>query len=298
MRGISTSGVLALLFLFYLGSIYSQTETFYVELLKSTIGYKEISNDCTEIGSQFIETGTYIPSDYKECNFIGIKTSYYQIGYKGNLFYINANYIKISERIKTLIQLSGDNDEYKTIAINHSKNTIDTKISNSTEAKVVLLEDVKKSLDSSLDSWAKEISKDFVKKCKPYGISIISALVKSEYFNGKGMNILIQNPTTKTIKYVYITLVGYNPVNDAEDVSPGKKSITLTLVGPLAPNEFGNYIFNYVWKTNLVKYAKIINVKVKYMDNSIKVVPNPNLVYNEKISDLLQSIDDIKETLK
>lgn len=297
MKGRSATGVLALLFLVNSGKIISQTESFNVELVKSTMGYKEITNNCTEIGSQYIESGTYIPSDYKVCDFIGIKTSYYQIGYKGKLFYINASNIKISERVKNLLQISGNKDEYKENAINHSYESFNNKSSENTDTNDDPVKDVKNGLDTSLVSWAKEISKDFLKKCKPHGISIIFANVKSEYFTGKGMNIIIQNPTTKTIKYAYITLVGYNPVNDPEDVSPGKKSITLTLVGPLEPNDIGSYHFNYVWKTNLVEYAKIINVKVKYMDNSIKVVPNPNLVYDKKISDLLLSIENFRNTL-
>lgn len=99
------------------------------------------------------------------------------------------------------------------------------------------------------------------------------------YTDGKDISIDFYNPTKKTIKYVWVTFKGFNPVDDVV-VDPVRKtsSITVKAVGPIDPYKSGEYKFDFVWFTDLVTKAKIVSLKIQYMDGTTKTINVPHEV--------------------
>ena len=122
---------------------------------------------------------------------------------------------------------------------------------------------------------------DFVKKCSPKGICILDYSIydESENTDGTSFRVQVLNPTKKTIKYIWFSIIGYNPVGDKVfERSKQSSSITLKAVGPIEPDKNGTYNFEYAWFTDLVETVKIAQVKVQYMDGSIKIISETNTV--------------------
>lgn len=95
---------------------------------------------------------------------------------------------------------------------------------------------------------------------------------ESEYLKYPGFNISIYNSQQKkTIKYTWFTVNAYNPVNDLV----GTK--TVQAIGPVAPLEFGDYKFEFVFKSNIVETCKIIKIKIQYMDGSVIYIDRPEI---------------------
>lgn len=133
----------------------------------------------------------------------------------------------------------------------------------------------------------------FLESCKPKGLSVVkwSFHDESEYTSGKGVEVSVYNPTGKTIKYLWFTLVGYNPVGD-KVVDPKRKTSNVTLkgVGPIAPDETSSYTFSYAWFTDLVSTAKMLSIKVQYMDGTFKTISAPGSITLSE--DLYRIIED------
>ena len=122
---------------------------------------------------------------------------------------------------------------------------------------------------------------NFIKGCASKGLTIMdwSFYDSSEYTEGTGVKFTVYNPTKKNIKYLWFTVVGYNAVNDViYDRVQKKKSITFKGVGPIKPEETGTYDFEYAWFTDLVEDVKITQIKVQFMDGSIKTILNPKQI--------------------
>ena len=114
---------------------------------------------------------------------------------------------------------------------------------------------------------------------------------ESEYTQGTSIRIEVLNPTKKIIKYICFTFIGYNAVDDIIIDSKSKsKSITRQGVGPIEPDASASYRFEYVWFTDLVQTAIISQIKVQYMDGTIKIITNPkSIMMNEEFRNLLNS---------
>lgn len=122
---------------------------------------------------------------------------------------------------------------------------------------------------------------NFINKCNSKGLCIINWNLndESEYTEGTGINVKVLNPTKKTIKYIWFTYVGYNPVNDkVVDRLKGTSAIQVKAVGPIKPEESGTYNFEYVWHTDLVETAKLIQVKIQYLDGTFKLISDSNSI--------------------
>lgn len=119
----------------------------------------------------------------------------------------------------------------------------------------------------------------FLDKAALKGVSVFVNIPYdvSEYTEGTGMTFSFFNPTKKEIKYIYATVIGYNPVNDPI-IENGKTSHTLKCVGPIAANDYGTYEFEYIWFTDMVETTKLTNLKVQYMDGTEKIIAKPSEV--------------------
>lgn len=128
------------------------------------------------------------------------------------------------------------------------------------------------------------------------GVSIPSWSVYdvSEYTDGTGVRFSFHNPTAKTIKYVNVSFVGYNAVDDRVGRVISKKCI-----GPIGPEETASYDFEYAWFTDIVEYAKITSLSVQYMDGTTKVVAKPSsVVWTDEVHEgLSRRLDKLKSEL-
>jgi hypothetical protein len=90
---------------------------------------------------------------------------------------------------------------------------------------------------------------------------------ESEYTEGTSLNISVYNPTKKTIKYIWLTIAGFNPVGDKY-----RNNIIKTCVGPIEPKGSASYTFTYAWFTDLVVKCSLLSIKVQYMDGTFKTI--------------------------
>ena len=115
---------------------------------------------------------------------------------------------------------------------------------------------------------------------------------ESEYTDGTSAKIEVYNPTSKTIKYIWFSFVGYNPVGD-KVLHKGSSIRTVKAVGPIAPKDIASYNYEYVWFTDLVETAKIQSIKVQYMDGTFKTILNPkSITISGTVYQLLFSSDE------
>jgi hypothetical protein len=114
---------------------------------------------------------------------------------------------------------------------------------------------------------------------KNRGIAVLfSSVIDREYSSYQGMKFEFFNPTQKTIKYVWVTIAGYNRVDD----KVGNGTVTVKGLGPIDPQSFGTLAWETVWYNALVDYCVVKSVKIQYMDGTIKTAINPpELRYEE-----------------
>lgn len=137
--------------------------------------------------------------------------------------------------------------------------------------------------------YMKELSHmlSFIKACKSKGLFICDYSISD---NGYATNIDIKvgNPTTKTIKYIWFSFAGYNAVNDPVKGPRGKNLIVKEGIGPIEPDGMASYHFDNAWFNTLVETIEVKQVKVQYMDNSVKMISKPGkIVMCDKDSQLL-----------
>lgn len=112
---------------------------------------------------------------------------------------------------------------------------------------------------------------------KKYGIGLISYHATDDDY-ATGANFSIFNPTSKTIKYIWFTVAGVNPVGDLVKTGNGYYK-TLKAIGPIEPDNVGEWSFNYVWLTDIVEHLKISTIKIQYMDGSLKTIKYNDNMY-------------------
>ena len=130
----------------------------------------------------------------------------------------------------------------------------------------------------------------FLEGCKVRGLMLLdwSVYDESEYTQGTSIKIRVHNPTLKTIKYLWFTFLGLNPVGDKVTDKKRGTNITMQGVGPIKPSEEGTYEFSYVWFTDMVDDARIVSIKVQYMDGSVKVISKPSdIILSNDYHDIL-----------
>jgi len=127
-----------------------------------------------------------------------------------------------------------------------------------------------------------EIKRELKEAVKPfdevgkYGLGFIRYYPTGEY-SSTGATFKIFNPSSKTIKYIWFTVAGENPVGDL--VMNGKGYYkTLKAIGPVNPDGIGEWSFDYVWLTDIVESLRISTIKIQYMDLSFKTIK-----YNENM---------------
>lgn len=110
---------------------------------------------------------------------------------------------------------------------------------------------------------------------------------QSEYTEGTGFKISIENLSKKNIKYIWITISGINPVNDVVS----KK--TVQCVGPINSKNIAEYSFDYVWFTDIITSYKLPIIKIQYMDGTIKSIQNADkLIIPEECKSIFNTMNE------
>lgn len=205
-------------------------------------------------GSVMLEEGTTLfVSGASE----GMYWNYYDVIYRGKVYYIEKTELSFPDNkdyCSTLLHLDSDSKEKL----------------------------LKNALQAGQEQYAEMLKRaeTFYKECSKLGLVLLDycSFDASEYTEGTNAQVRLMNPTSKTIKYIWLAFVGYNAVNDPVRAKNGSTRITLKCIGPLAKGECAIYTFEYVWLNDIVKNAKIVNVKVQYMDGTVRDIPNPSKI--------------------
>ena len=118
---------------------------------------------------------------------------------------------------------------------------------------------------------------------------------ESAYTDGTSVSFRFYNPTKKVIKYITINYVGYNSVDDPV-TSRGRTVMTSKCIGPIAPDEFATYVFEYVWFTDVVDYAKIRSIVVQYKDGTSKTITNAGkITFSDNLNAWLSDSNEVED---
>lgn len=133
-----------------------------------------------------------------------------------------------------------------------------------------------------------------IARTKAHGLAVLSrrAYEESEYTNGTGFRVKVLNTSSKTIKYVAFSIVGYNAVRDpVRDNLKRSTSQNLRGIGPIKPNESASYSFDYIWHTDAVEYVRLTKIKVDYMDGTSSVISSPEktVVLDDSVEGILDA---------
>lgn len=108
-----------------------------------------------------------------------------------------------------------------------------------------------------------------------YGIEVghkdgYSWISKPNSAGGVSLKCTIKNTLDKPIKYVMMSFIPYNAVDDAVSCTITRKSkVSVKVTGPIAPNEEKRVLFEDLWYNNTItKASLLVDVQVIYMDNT------------------------------
>lgn len=237
--------------------IFSDT-TYYVGVVKTNTLYgSSTTNLCYLNNTQYIETGTILfLSGSVNC----IENNYYSNSYfefiqNGEPFLIKKDDVETKEAYFENFLLLSDSLKQKL------------------KASAIQKEKLYKIGLAQIEIKERQEVIDFLKNTKKSGICTIdkTAIDMSEYTDGTGARFTFYNPNSKDIKYLWITFTGYNRVDD-KVLEFGKSAQTVQCIGPIKPESYSTFEFEYVWMTDIVEYLKINQIKIQFMDNTTKTV--------------------------
>lgn len=193
-----------------------------------------------------------------KCNskYTDTETNFYEVMIAGKPFYINQAYVFLKETDK------------KRLDSMPAESFSQFQASAKSASEYIR----KKELERALGA---------IEATRKYGLTILESSIydTSEYTEGTGFKIAVYNPSTKMIKYVSFTVVGYNAVNDpVRGRAKGPTSITVKGVGPIKQNESATYDWAYMWFTDLVQRFKIKEIKLQYMDGTKRTIKNTDVI--------------------
>lgn len=131
------------------------------------------------------------------------------------------------------------------------------------------------------------IKRKLEERLKPYKVALGQPSV-FDYSTATGFQFDILNLSKKTIKYVYLTVVGINAVGDVVTDRLQGRVISFRGIGPIESNERASYSKDIMWFTNVVHRARIDSLRVIYMDGASVSVRSPmKIVFSEAELDIL-----------
>jgi hypothetical protein len=127
------------------------------------------------------------------------------------------------------------------------------------------------------DSIASKIDVINFNAIKKNELSILYYKVTGEEYS-IGFNLSFYNKSKKTIKYIYITVTAFNPVDDII----GTK--TVKAIGPITESDVGSYDFKDTFYSESASKLAMIKMKIQYMDGTIREL-NKTAIRNIRIMD-------------
>jgi hypothetical protein len=103
------------------------------------------------------------------------------------------------------------------------------------------------------------------------GFGILTYDFEETVYGFVDFSIGVGNYNAKTIKYIWITITAYNPVDDPIQTK------TVQAVGPIYFKDTGSYIFDNVFYTKVFKYGVIKKVRILYTDGSNREISGQTL---------------------
>lgn len=255
---------------------------------------KKVNADCT-LGDtkSYRSTHSEAPkltqvTDYILCNN-GTPNMFFEI-YDGNDFlYVkdnNVNFSKDTDVDSIKVTLSRRTPEEKSFVRGNVRGLVNYAAKFFIEKK-----------EEDLSAEKREALKAFFDTEK-YGLGFVKYNATSGY-SSTGASFKIFNPSKKTIKYIWFTVAGENAVEDLVKLSSGSYYTTLKGIGPIESNGFGSWEFEHVWFTDIIEYLRISNIKIQYMDESVRTVKyNENMYIGEKALERVNEISDREEKLE
>lgn len=231
-----------------------------------TVGTK-INSDCNLVDKHYYVSPhsqapnmTYV-TDYVLCNN-GKPEMFFEV-YNGQQFvYVKDAHVTFNEDV--------DRDNIKVIL---SRRTADE--------KAFLHANIQQIVDFGTRYFVKEKEKEMSAErreamqpffaVEKYGIGFIKYNA-TEGYSSTGAHFEIFNPSKKTIKYIWFTFAGENAVEDLVKLQNGTYYTTVKGIGPIESYGIGSWSFDYVWFTDIIQYLRLSNIKIQYMDGSLKTV--------------------------
>ena len=220
--------------------------------LSDTANIGVVSSGCYITPSKTLSAGALlVVAGRHECTSrYSSPKQFYRVMYAGDSHYVSADSLKVAE--KDLARLDQVPEGHKPALQEHARLLSLVQRKND-------LEDLVKAFESH----------------KRHGLTIIKASIAdvSEHTEGTSFKVRVSNPTEKTIKYITFSVVGLNAVGDpVRDRIKGGPTMVVRAIGPIEKDEGGTYNWEYMWHTDIVEKFRITEVKVQYMDNSIRVI--------------------------
>lgn len=227
------------------------------------------TNASTKIGTLGFKSGEEIdiPSKSgvliigaKRCDVGGKNFDYYEVIYKGNVYFLNREDILVTK-------------------ISNSSELIFDDFLKLTSDQLSKFRSYSIKIAAAAESERKNKALKFFESCKKIGLILLKNSIydESEYTSGTSFKYEIQNLSNKTIKYITFNLIGYNSVDD-KITERGVSIKSVKGIGPIKPNNTASFEFKYVWFTDLVETFKITKIKIEYMDGGLKVIDNPRSI--------------------
>lgn len=222
-------------------------------IVKDSFAYKTSTDLCSRnTGPALIAGRSVVVVAEREClsRYTSEPVKFYQLAVNGKHLYVEKPAIKLS---------TPDQERLKKLA---------------TESRVQYFNNV---VALSFQLREKELRPlyDAIDATSKAGLTIINASIfdVSEHTEGTSFSIKVGNPTSKPIKYIWFTVVGFNAVNDpVSDPIKGSPSVTVKAIGPIEKNKLGTYKWEYMWHTDIVEFFKITEIKVQYMDKTVRTI--------------------------
>ncbi len=246
---------------------------------KKSIEYQQcigITNQIVDVGSELQEDCTVLPESTIDSNKVvsivqvvycdSQPTNYLEVYFGGKNYFIDKSTLLIDEKNNAALE---NNDKLNLVDIRFNAVSYPLSLENPDFTDEELIQIV----DERIKIQAQKDLIKFNNKCSSLGLMISNYYVydESDYTEGTSFSVQVYNPTAKTIKYIWLDIVGYDAV-DEKVIEKGASKKSVKCIGPIEPEGFSTYQFDYVWFTDIVDYSKIGTIKVQYMDKSIKTI--------------------------
>jgi hypothetical protein len=104
----------------------------------------------------------------------------------------------------------------------------------------------------------------------------------SEYSKYVDIDVTIINPYKKKIKYLWVTFLAFNPVDDpVKDGVTGKFAIKVQGIGPIEYGGKGVYSFENVFYSKVIEKIRVEEIRIQFFDGTFMAIAKPYVIKKE-----------------